>query len=443
MFPGLEIVTTALAHLSGLSLFASGVFVLGASRIVLVLSLYLAIERVTRSARIAGIACLIYLSNPKVLFFDAQFSYESLGLPLAALALVTIVYRAHAVSDDRNRAALTVVALLSLSALVVTHHLTSYAFVIFLLWSLIQGIATWRQGGENFSSPWILALAGLVMTAGWAVWVAPSVKEYLLPHLEDGLHQLSGILSGSSSGRTLFRDNAGQVAPPWERLAQLAATVLIVVGIPFGLVATWRRYRGNVIALTLAAVSFAYLLSLPFRLTTAGAEASDRAAGFSFIGVGFVLAICVTGLGPFATFSHLKTALLTCLGTVIFVGEIIVGSGPAWSRLPGPYLVSADNRSIDNQSLGAERWMLAALGPGNRVATDRANGLLLGSYGHQIPVAHVNTGLDIASFSALDSAVCSARSSSRATSATCLSIIATVPDCRLKASISTRRSRAL
>jgi len=315
----------------------------------------------------------------------------------------SLVYRAHAQPDDGERLGLTLVALLGLGALVITHHLTSYAFVLLLvLWTVVYYTLSLRRrrvGGGNVRervSPAGMALLGLVLSLSWAVYVAPIVVGYLLPHLQAGVHQLLGVITGQSSGRQLFRDHAGQEPPLWERLAQVIATALILAGLPIGLRAIWRRYRSSAIALTLAATALVYPISLPFRLTQAGGEASDRAAGFVFVAVAFVLAIAMTRFRPFSTGSRRQVALLATLTSIVFVGEVIVGVGPSWARLPGPYLVSADNRSIDPQSVDVALWMRSYLAPGNRIATDRVNGLLTGSYGEQYPVAHVNAGIDVA-----------------------------------------------
>lgn len=398
-FPGAEIATSALVRVSGLSIFQAGIAIEAVARLMLVLALYLAYERVSASSRLAGIATLLYMSNPKLIFFDAQFSYESLALPFASLALVALVYRARARAGNSGRFGLTLVALLGLGALVITHHLTSYAFVLLLLlWTAVYFALSSRHRRvvTERMSPAGMAVLGLALTLSWLVYVAPIVIEYLLPQLQGGVTELIGIITGRSTGRQLFHDYAGQVPPIWERLAQIAATALILAGLPAGLYGVWRRYRTNVFALTLAGVALIYPLSLPFRLTQAGSEASDRAAGFLFIGVGFALATFMIGSRPFSASSRKQIALFTALATIVFVGEVIVGLGPSWARLPGPYLVSADARSIEPEGLAAAAWTHSYLGPDNRIATDRVNGLLQGSYGEQYPVAHVNVGLDVA-----------------------------------------------
>ena len=398
-FPGLEIATSALARVGGLSIFVAGIVVLAAARLVLVLALYLAYERAGGSSRLAGIATLLYLCNPKLLFFDAQFSYESLGLPLVALVIMAMVCRAQSRPSDSSRFGLTIVALLGLAAVIVTHHLTSYAFAFFLfLWTATYYALAARYGSRATErvGPAGIALLGIALTLSWALYIAPAVIDYLASPVERGLRELINIVTGHAGSRQLFRDNTGKVAPAWERVAQLASTTLILVGLVPGLYAVWRRYRTSAAAMALAGTALLFPLSLPLRFTEAGAEASDRAAGFAFIAVGFVLATAFDSALHGRWAGRWIRIVLTALTTLIFVGEVIVGAGPAWSRLPGPYLVSADARSIEPQGTEAAAWMRAFLGPDNRVATDRINGLLTGSLGEQYPTAHVNTGIDVA-----------------------------------------------
>ena len=56
-----------------------------------------------------------------------------------------------------------------------------------------------------------------------------------------------------------------------------------------------------------------------------------------------------------------------------------------YSRVPGPYQVVADERSVEPEGIAAARWAGGHLGPHNRILVDRANGLLMGSIGEQDP----------------------------------------------------------
>lgn len=160
LFPGLEIATSALSAVSGLSLFVAGLLVLGSARLILTLALYLFYERVGSSSRVAGLASLLYLSNPKLIFFDGQFSYESLALPFAILALFALIRRR---AGAPGWFGLTLVALVALGGTIVTHHLTSYALLaLLLLWGgsspscgcAAMGVTRKTPRGSQSSAEW-------------------------------------------------------------------------------------------------------------------------------------------------------------------------------------------------------------------------------------------------------------------------------------------------
>src|SRR5258708_34541039 len=121
LYPSLEIVTNAISSMSGLPVYDSGILLIGAARGVLLLSLFMFFEHVSSSARIAGVALLVYMANANFIFFDAQYSYESLALPLAVLGFYIA---AKGVSSSQSRISYTLMALLGIAAVTFTHHLT-------------------------------------------------------------------------------------------------------------------------------------------------------------------------------------------------------------------------------------------------------------------------------------------------------------------------------
>lgn len=392
LFPGLEIVTSALAQFTGLSLFGAGVVVLLAARVVLVLGLFLLYEHVSQSGRVAGIATLLYMVNPKLIFFDAQFSYESLALPFTALALWALARYATAKGAEQH--AWTAAALVALGAGLITHHLTAYAFALFLVvWTVVAFVRR-RSANARHQSPAGIALLAVVANLVWLMYVATLVVNYLAPHIEGAVRELLLIISGEQGTRRLFQDHTGHVTPVLERGLGFAATLLILFGLPFGLYWMWRQYRRNTLALALGVAALAYPASLAFRFTQAGSEASDRAAGVVFIALGFTLAIGIVALLRMHPHRWMRTGMLSLMA-VVFLGEVVVGAGPAWNRMPGAYLVSADSRSIEQESVDAAYWMRDYLGTGNRVATDRINRLLDGAYGEQYTLTHARTGQDV------------------------------------------------
>ena len=435
LYPGLENVTTALVNLGGLSIFGAGVVALGVARLVLVLALYLFYEQVGRSARVAGIAALLYMTNPNFLFFDAQFAYESLALPLTALALFAAVRRGRAHNDHRGE--LTLVAVFAIGSVVVAHHLTAYALAVFLLfWAgfsfvhryeitrMTGAIIYWRRGEMSRRQRWRafgrqlarlrthlnergrprpggLALLAFGASLAWLMLVGSATFEYIFPVLNGAVAGFIQLVSRETGGKIPFRNATGNVDPLWERLTGFASVGLILLGLPFGLWRMWRR-RASAVTLLLVGATLAYPASLALRLTQEGTETSNRASEFLFVGIAFVLAVgIVEGLLPrrvawrrSAPFFHreaVRFATITSCAAVIFLGGVIVGWAP-YARLPGPYLVAAASRSIEPQGVMAAEWAKDVLGPGNRIAADITNELLMGSYGYQDPQGNIING---------------------------------------------------
>src|SRR5438876_4474347 len=409
-YPGLEIATNALSSLTGLSLFAAGNVVLGVGRLVLILAVYLFFEHIISSARVAGIATLLYMANPHFLFFDADFSYESLALPLAMFVLFAVARRSSE-PGGRHRG-LTLAIWLGLGAVVITHHVTSYAPVAFLLlWTVVSSynrglLLTLRHKIADFSAffypqrhgtshqsrdqkdkdqagPGWAALIGLVMSIAWLIYTGDLAIGYLYPYLSGALHQLAEIFFSRGPIRPLFQDASGLVAPLWERLMTYASIGLILLGLPFGLFWIWQRKRSNALALTLSVVAFAYPVSQIFRLTKAGAESADRATEFLFLSMAFILAIGVREFWLSRVLNWRRPEIVMGAIAVSFLGPTIAGSGPMWFRMPGTYLVIADPRSIEPEGISAAQWSDLYLGGGHRIAADRINGLLMASYGNE------------------------------------------------------------
>ncbi|HYL40140.1 MAG TPA: hypothetical protein VET90_02420, partial [Candidatus Binatus sp.] len=86
-----------------------------------------------------------------------------------------------------------------------------------------------------------------------------------------------------------------------------------------------------------------------------------------------------------------RTALAAAV-SVLAIGGVVIGSSPQ-TRFPGSYLVEADSRSIDQQSIVAATWSNAVLGPNQHIAADRDNRLLLGSLGHQDVIFYGSVGI--------------------------------------------------
>lgn len=393
LYPGLENVTSALASISGLSIFLSGLLVVGVARAVLLLSLFLFLENVSHSSRIAALGAFFYCLNFSFLFFDAQFSYESLALPLTALVLYMV---ARSRREPRSWRSYALIALL-LFAVVLTHHLTSYALGLFLaLWWFVAWCRSGLRRRPGSALIGWAALATLTLALIWLLTVANITIGYLAPTLHSAVTEVLKIATRQTTGRAPFQSYAGETFAPWERALSLAAVALIVLSILAGVLLLWQRRRKTAGAITLALTALAFPASQLLRLTRSGSEFASRAPEFFFVGIAFLEAVVYfdprwprllrRGAGP----------LFAAAVAVLLMGSIFTGTGPTSRLLPGTYRVAADSESIEPEGIGVANWARTHLGPGNHIATDRVDNLLLGSYGEQYPVTNLADHVNIA-----------------------------------------------
>lgn len=458
-YPGVEVITDLVTR-SGLGAWEAGVLVIGAARVLHALALFLLFERVSGQARVAGIGALIYMTNPSFLFFDAQFSYESVALPLATFVLWLVVRReagpdAPAVPEGpsmptgsggaivlalrtRRRPAgsalgLTVLALAGICAVAVTHHVSAIAMSGFLVaWAVIAVVLRWlrRPGRTDVAG---LAVFSVIVTVAWMLYAAGVTVRYLAPAIGSTVNQVADLLGGDETGRELFRSATGVPAPFWEQALGYASVGVALLLLLLGLPRVWTRFRHHSAALALALVALVYPLTLVARLTVRGAELSARSAEFVFMGIGFVGAVGVVAVlehtadprsqrrrfgrsargasrpaddRPVLTPVEQSPApprplvargvrVVILGGTLVLVmGGAILGI-PAWARLPGPYLVSADPRSVEPLGLTTAAWTARWLGRDQTFLSDRTNRMLLKVYGGQHPITAAGDRIDV------------------------------------------------
>lgn len=391
-YPGLELVSAALHQTTGLSLYAAGVLTLTLARIVLSCAIVGLTMLVTRSSRAAAIAGLLYVANPQFLFFNSQYSYQTLALPLAVFTVYAFATR------PRGRWWALILPLAGLAMVVVTHHVTAMllvaAFAVWLMFDAGLGRAH-RRGGSARPASNVAGLVVMVL-AGTALWLAAAlvpgnpVGGYLDAIVDSSAGDVDSLTQGEQT-KEVFANTAGVGPAPWEQALLLAAVAICLVALLtallFGRESLRRRDSLGVI---LALLGLLYPIIPAGHLTRATAEVGDRAAGFVFVG----LAVAAGWWLARRTFSGRGALLVTLVAAVAYLGNIVLGAGPTSGQLPGPYLISADARSVDADNRAAAQWLATGIPAGTRVYGDRVSGLLAAAEGDQYTVRHVSTGID-------------------------------------------------
>ncbi|NKL60428.1 hypothetical protein [Rhizobium leguminosarum] len=409
LYPGLELITSALVNLSGLSVFAAGLIVLATARMMLMLALFLLFEKITDSARIASIACLIYMGSSTFLLFDVHYSYESLAIPMLAAVLLVSESRRMARGDTAGWP-MVVATMVLIVALAVTHHLTSYFCTALLCGTAVMECL--RQGASAMQRRQAILLASIAVIApiAWSKIVGNPTGSYILPVLEGGIHEVAQFVSSSTTTRKLFVSDTGVLAPAWQRNLTMAGVALICLGLLTGFLRSlvfngrhrnasilwpptrWRLWRSSLLVV-LVLVTLAYPVSIIFRLTRSGWEIGNRIGSLSFLGVAIVVAVAVAAFWQGTSRGWLRATALAAAATTVLIAGVISSEGPR-ILVPAGYEVSADSSSIEPMGISAARWTREWLGGDQHFASDRINRLLLSTYGRQKVSTTLESGQD-------------------------------------------------
>lgn len=402
-YPGLAAITATLADFTGLSVFVCGVIIIGVARVLICASLYVVAERVTGSARGAGVASLVYATNSMFLFWSAQFAYEDLGLPLAAF----IVWWIGRTRDINSRVAAQLLTGTSIVAITVTHHISAFALCgILAVLYIAECIFRYPPAQRRYMG--IFAALTGALAVFWFFAVAKPAASYLFgqnfaPALQDAI----SLINGHGGQRQLYGGAVSAAAAPnWYVYVGFAAILIIMGALLPAAIRAWRLLRARGFAKITtgrASVAVAAVIALTFpftllpRLTATGSAISGRTSEFIFIVIGCTLGLLIedvarsTRIGlrspdSLSSVGGIRTLVATLLLTLIFIGQISIGNS-FFSLLPNksvgfpldlqPYMINVAN------------WSRIHLGVHQTFATDATNELSLATDGQENP-ANVN-----------------------------------------------------
>lgn len=391
-YPGLEVFTGMLVRLTGIPIIPAMSLVVFLCRILLVLALYHGAAAVTKSYRRASLMVILYAASPQFYFFNSQFAYQTMALTLGVGGLV-LLYRSQHTSDRDKSRQLVGAATLALIAMVLTHHATSWMVLGFLIiWSLLS------SGGSRWQILRTTLITAISIVA-WTSVAAAHLSGYMEPIFGSVWQEKFYLRLGK--GGHLFTDASGTSHPIWERAVLVAYAVLCISGaVVCGFILLRRalRFRRPMLGFT-ALVSLAYPLTLACHLEgSLILGLGDRASTFFFLPVALCCALVIPEPQPVRSNPHfLQTACsmgLIGAATLAYLGGMDFGSGPDWAHLPGRYLVSAESRTQDPETIAAVTWATAHLPPGSRITADRVPADLLAGHARLCPVFQTQQGLD-------------------------------------------------
>jgi hypothetical protein len=387
-YPGLEVFTGALIRLSGVPVILGESLVVLLCRLLLVLTIYHAALTVSPERRVASLAVIFYAVSPQFYFFNSQFAYQTMSLTLG-LAGLFLLRRAQLADTTITARRFSVAGILALLGTVVTHHLTSWIILAFLVfWTLIT------PSGKRkilFRAAFIMAAAA----AGWTVLIWQGLADYLGPIFSADLAQFNAFIAGTSK-RNVFGDAAGTGATPlWERAVLiLYALICTLMAITAAWVLIRRSFRARDRILSLLAIlCLASPITLATHFVPSAASLGDRASTFFFLPLALASSLVVMRdprVTQYVTHrrrrASLSVSVLIAVTSVAYIGGVMLGSGPDWQKIPGHYLVSADPRTQDPDTLAAVQWAAKNLAPGSRIVADRVPADLLASQARLFPV---------------------------------------------------------
>ena len=394
-YPGLEILTAVGIRLTGLPVTLAESLVVLLCRLLLVLMIYHAALLVSPSRRGASLVVAFYAVSTQFYSFNAGFAYQTLALTLG-LGGIYLLRRAQLADYAAARRHFFIASLL-LIATVITHHATSWMVLVFLIaWAAMS-----RKGERKF-----LVRAAVVMAVAVAIWtaaLAPSLAEYFVPIVSTALQSARSFLAGTSSHH-IFGASAG--TPPiaaWEGLVLVVYTLTCTLA---ALVCAWIMlsrgfHNRDRMLVFLGALNLAFPITDVAHFDPSVGELGNRAATFLFFPLALSCSLIIQRhprviRRPARRHRPFRPAVLIVViaGTAVtYLGGILLGSNPDYTRLPGPYLVSADNRTQDPETLAAVAWAATHLPTGATVVADRVPADLLASQARLWPVTAPGQGL--------------------------------------------------
>jgi hypothetical protein len=405
LFDFMHHLTAFLAGMLNMEIWTAGISLIIFVHILTPASILLLTKTLGFSTKAGVLAGLIYASNSNWMYFHSQYSYESLGLPIAILVLTVVFYLLKNWDWGTGKTkALTALVSGLMFILSHTHHLSTI-FILMMLAVFV--IVNWMAKSNKEHLKATAVILG-VATLGSIKNILENISfltEYILSPINNGYGQfftlIRNIIFGGSeeaTSRTLFE---GTTLPVYEVIASFASVVIIGLLVLYAAVAVlpkWRqKWNYSMVNITrevavLMIYGALYVVSVFLILTPDGAEGARRSWGYLFIGLAVIAAWAWDNhMNKMVSFQNILIFLLI---PIIYVGGTAAGLNGSYrfpfNNIPEATVSDVTASSEEGKALG--EWFKNNTEPDTWVLADRYSKLQIGSTGRGIvlpPYANV------------------------------------------------------
>ena len=382
-YPGIELLTVSLKYISGISLFESGILLVGLLHSSILIFIYLIFKNVVKSERVAVLGAYIYAANISYSLMDALFSYESLGV-LLVLILIFLISKDK---EDFNNITYTkkfiFLSTITIPSLVITHHFSSYMFLVFMIILCIANVHMQSGNKAINQRSWIKLttfLATLIFS--WIVYNASITIRYFNTLFINTINDI--LILTLSQGTTLRMPFRQYQLPFYEEFIDTflyipLLSLLFILGVWF--IKNEKKKQNE---FTYALIIFGSFMFLGFFSTFISRAYFLRSFPFLFIGVSFAAAIALDNIlynvrNKYLNNASIKILVYFIVG-MILIGGISIGNKPS-TRVPYTVLASGPS-AITLDLISASDWF-KKLDNNDNVVSDIAVNWVFSTYGEQ------------------------------------------------------------
>lgn len=319
-YPGIELLAVATADITDLTIFHTGRLLIGICHSMILVTIYIALKRIIKSDIVAILGAFFFTVNRSYSYFHCVFSYESIGIYFFVLIIYLIAI------NRRNRSfSFSLCTILTMLALVVTHHFSSYQMGLLLV---IYLAIAFYSGEKNKDSPKTIYLVLLYITFvfSWIVYLAIMTVEYFNSILFERVKSLflmsllevrEGFSSVPLPAFELFINRYCYI--PFLVSACIYGVYLIIKKDDYQLIK-----KESIVQTIIAYGPFLFIISLPLTLKEGG-EPIFRSWPFFFVGISILLAISTVSLLGYIKRARVAGKGLISLMTISVIGVLIMG----------------------------------------------------------------------------------------------------------------------